>query len=262
MKQETVYQHYHPDERFLIDRYLDIINRVDATYSLYVSEFLNPRQVQIFSNLVSSTDLLFFTSSRIIDSEYIKVIIAPQYYQLENKDFNLALIEISYNAKFNHLKHGQILGTLINELGIKREKIGDIYVHDGFAQVLVDCSIVALLKQSITRIARAKVSVKEISYNQFVRPEIANQTIELLLSSMRLDKIVASTFKLSRNQAISLIESDRVKVNYRPKNKISEQLTIDDLISVRGFGRIYLKEDHGLSKSGKHKVVVEKTAHK
>lgn len=37
--------------------------------------------------------------------EYAKVIVAPDYYQLDPSDFDLALLEMVYASKFHHLTH-------------------------------------------------------------------------------------------------------------------------------------------------------------
>ena len=49
---------------------------------------------------------------------------------------NLKVIQIEGNFKFKSISHRDYLGALLN-LGIKREKIGDIIIHDNFCQVVV-----------------------------------------------------------------------------------------------------------------------------
>ena len=48
--------------------------------------------------------------------EYAKVIVSPDYYQLDPSDFDLALLEMVYASKFHHLTHSQVLGTIVHQL--------------------------------------------------------------------------------------------------------------------------------------------------
>lgn len=86
--------------------------------------------------------------------------------------------------------------------------------------------------------------------------------MNVLVSSMRLDKIIAAVLKLSRRQANQLIESEKVKLNYLVQPKVSHLIDIGDLISVRGYGRFTISRDNGLSKGGKHKLIIDRITHK
>lgn len=76
------------------------------------------------------------------------------------EDFELALLEVNYNSKFNQLTHAQIMGTLLHKLGVKRTIIGDILVEQGYAQLLVTKSMVDYFRVNVTKIAKASVSLK------------------------------------------------------------------------------------------------------
>lgn len=255
-------QHFHPSETPFIEKIQDIIQRVEDSYSFYLTEFLNPRQVEILKIVVASSDCHCFSSSDFYHTEYGRVIIAPDYYQLNEGDFELAVVDISYNAKFNTIKHAQILGTFIHELGIQRSLLGDILVAPGHAQVMTIKSMLSYAITNISKIARASVTLKEVSLENLIQTNVGEEHLELLFSSLRLDVLIANVFKLSRSQAIKLVESEKVKINYRISGKASDLLGIGDLISVRGFGRFQLLEDNGLTKKGKYKLTISKTMQK
>ncbi|EGJ26930.1 YlmH family RNA-binding protein [Streptococcus porcinus] len=255
-------QHFHPSETPFIEKIQDIIRRVEDSYSFYLTEFLNPRQVEILKILVASSDLQCFSSSDFYHTEYGRVIIAPDYYHLNECDFALAIVDISYNAKFNTIKHAQILGAFIHELGIQRSLLGDILVAPGHAQVMTTKSMLSYAITNISKIARASVNLKEGSLEDLIQANVDEKHLELLLSSFRLDTLIANVFKLSRSQAIKLVESEKVKINYRVSRKASDLLVIGDLISVRGFGRFQLLQDNGLTKNGKYKLTISKTMQK
>lgn len=259
---KELYQHFHQEEYPFIEKMSDMISRVDSHYLLEVTEFLNPREIAILKNLVASTDLKVFASTDYYPSEYGRVIIAPEYYDLDKNDFQMALVEVTYQAKFNQLTHGQILGTLMNELGIRRSLLGDIFIETGYAQLMISQQLLSYVLGTITKIARASVTLKEIPFDRLIKPHDDVQTVDIMVSSLRLDRLLATVLKQSRAQALKLIEADRVKVNYRLVNKVSDNLAIGDMVSIRGYGRFTLLTDNGLTKNGKYKLTLSKMMHK
>ncbi|MCS4488564.1 YlmH family RNA-binding protein [Streptococcus sciuri] len=255
-------QHFHKDELIFVEKTTDIINRVEDTYAIFVTEFLNPRELEIVESLVASSELICYSSNDYFDTEYGKAIIAPSYYQFDKADFQLSLLEIHYNNKFNRLTHAQILGAFLHQLGVERSLIGDIRLNDNSAQLFLTSTMVNQALQQITKIGQSGITMEEVPFSRLMERQEETQKIFLQVSSLRLDKILASSFKLSRLQAVKLIESGKVKVNYRTVEKGAEQLLLGDMISVRDFGRIRLIGEDGLTKSGKHKITIEKLKHK
>lgn len=262
INQKNIYQHFQLEEVPFIERMMDQLQAVEDNYLLHVTDFLNPRQIEMVKMLAASKSIHCFSSSDIHQTEYGRLILAPDYYQLDPDDFEISLLEISYNSKFNTLRHSQILGTLINELGIKRSLIGDIMVHDGFAQLLVNKNMVSYFLGNIQKIARVSVNLREGNFSDLLPINQEERLVDVTLSSLRIDRLLASVLKLSRSQAIKLIESQKVKVNYRILTKCSDSLTVGDLVSVRGFGRFKILSDNGFTKNGKYKLTLSKTWHK
>lgn len=261
MGKEHLYQHFRTEEGYLVDHLLDLIARVETFYAFEITEFLNPRQVAIARSLVANSGLKCFVSSDYLPSEYARVIIAPHYYECDWSDFQISLVAISYNGKFNQLSHAQILGTLLNQLGLKRQMLGDILVASGQAQVFVDRSMVSYLLNHVTRIARVTVSLTEVPPFDNIVPTLDSHRQVILTSSLRLDKVVAEVLRLSRSKVLRLIETEKVKLNYAVTTKASDQLFMGDMVSIRGFGRFKLLDDDGLTKKDKHKLVIERLIH-
>lgn len=185
MRKEQLYQHFRPEERFFVERVGDLATRVEQQYVIETTEFLDPRQVAIVRSIVGQYDLNLFVSSDYYQMEYAKVIVAPNYYLLNQSDFEMSLIDIRYNGKFAHLNHAQIMGTLLNQLGIKRHLIGDILVSEGRAQVFVDRSMSTYLIANTEKIAKVGVALKEVSLEQLIVPEIDSKQYLILSSSLR-----------------------------------------------------------------------------
>ena len=145
------------------------------------------------------------------------------------------------------------------KLGLKREKIGDIIVWDKGAHIIVLNEIVQFLKEnlsSLTRFHKSEINIKPI---EELHPcNIQKETIEIMVSSMRLDNIISELIKTSRTKAEEIIKTERVFINYEVETKDSKTLKIGDKITVRGKGKFEIKEQVGNTKKGKYVLNIEK----
>ncbi|MBM7635403.1 RNA-binding protein [Streptococcus saliviloxodontae] len=258
-RSQDIYQHFRSNEAAFIDKVFGWITQVDNSYSIYLTDFLDPRQMMIAQSLVASSQLQGFSSRDYLGGEYGRLLIAPDYYQFDLADFDISLLEVNYNRKFNYLNHGQVMGTLINQLGIRRTVFGDILVGDDQLQLFVERSMLSYFQENVTKIGKASVRLNEVSLDAKITILEQFKESQILVSSLRLDKVVASVLKLSRSVSVKLIESQKVKLNYSLADSPSEEVSVGDMISVRGYGRFTLDSQTGLSKQGKHKLIIKRT---
>jgi RNA-binding protein YlmH len=61
--------------------------------------------------------------------------------------------------------------------------------------------------------------------------------------------------------AVNMIQSKRVKVNYQLADRKDELLSENDLVSIKGVGRIQILRSLGLSKKDKLKVEISTIFH-
>lgn len=259
MSHENIYQHFHPDEKQFIDRVLEWMDRVENNYSVVTTYFLNPREVEILESLANKRELQIFSTQDIAQTELTKIIIAPEFYQLDVADFDLVLLEILYAKKFYQLKHSQILGSFLGQTGIRRSELGDIILSEGRAQVFVSKHLLEIFQNNIKKIDSATVQFVEKPFEELIETEAASVMKVVLVSSMRIDKIIASTFEISRNLAVNMLQSRKVKLNYLEIEKKDFTVEQGDLISVRGLGRIKILRILGETKKGKQKIECEIT---
>lgn len=259
MSQESIYQHFHPDEKQFIDRVLDWIDRVENNYSVVTTYFLNPREVKILESLVNKRELQIFSTQEIEKTELTKIILAPEFYNLNLEDFDLALLEISYANKFHQLKHSQILGSFLRQTGVRRSELGDIILSEARAQIFVSRHLLEIFQKNITKIGLVPVQFVEKPFAELIQTESSSIIKTVLVSSLRIDKIIASTFEISRNLAVNMLQSRKVKLNYLEIEKKDFPVGQGDLVSVRGLGRIKILRFLGETKKGKQKVECEIT---
>ena len=102
------------------------------------------------------------------------------------------------------------MGIIINQLGIDRKLFGDILVDEKRAQIFINRDFIPLFQDGIRKIGRLPVSLEERPFTDRIISKIDYREREVLVSSFRLDALLSSALKLSRNQTSQLIEKKSV----------------------------------------------------
>ena len=145
------------------------------------------------------------------------------------------------------------------KLGVEREKIGDISVRSKGAEIVIKNEVQKFLMQnlgSLTRFSSAEIEEKKIEDLK----EIEAQKVEIteIVASLRLDNIVASLARTSRNKATEILEQERVFLNFKCETKSSKQVNVGDVITIRGKGRFVFKEISGNTRKGRYVIKIDK----
>ena len=154
------------------------------------------------------------------------------------------------------LTHRDFLGSLMG-MGIIREKLGDILVSPDSADLMVLDTVADFLLQSWNTAGRARLNVSEIEPGHLHIPEVRCEERRDTVSSLRLDAVCATGFRMARGKAAALIESGRVQLNWRECTKPDRQVSAGDTVSARGFGKFELTEIGGLTKKGRIPITVK-----
>ena len=112
--------------------------------------------------------------------------------------------------------------------------------------------------QNELRVKHVPLTIVETPLDAFVPPVQSTKELNVMVSSMRLDTILAHGLNLSRSKAMDLIQAGKVKVNHSEVFDNDYLCRQEDLISCRGFGRIRIGEQSGETKKGKLKVCLIK----
>ncbi len=154
------------------------------------------------------------------------------------------------------LTHRDFLGSLMG-MGIVREKVGDILVGPDSADLIVLDTVADFLLQSWDSAGRARLSVSAIEPDNLHIPAVSCREARDTVSSLRLDAVASSGFRMARGKAAALIESGKVQVNWRECVKPDKLLTAGDTVSARGFGKFELAEVGGVTKKGRTSIVLK-----
>ena len=88
--------------------------------------------------------------------------------------------------------------------------------------------------------------------------EVRCEEVRDTVSSLRLDAVCSTGFRMARGKAADLIASGRVQVNWRECTKPDKPLSAGDTVSARGFGKFQLSEVGGVTKKGRTAIVVKR----
>lgn len=257
MDKQRVTAHITDDElRIKMYRVVDLCNNTLKNHEENYTEFMNPFEIKNAVSIVNSdSDLKYKIDGGY--SDYIRAIVEvfPYYFESEDIESKLRFLEIKGNFKFTSVSHRDYLGSLLG-LGIKREKIGDILVHENSCQIIVDSEICEFILYNYDKVGNNKVIVQEISREDLIIPAQEFTQKSISVSSLRLDNIIAGVFNLSRSEAIKYIDSEFVYVNYEKISQPSKLIEENSIISVRRKGKFIISEIGGTSKKGKTRLMI------
>ncbi|MOA23587.1 S4 domain protein [compost metagenome] len=155
------------------------------------------------------------------------------------------------------LDHGDYLGALLG-LGIKRDRIGDIHVHEHFCHIVVLEEIADYLDIHLRQVHRVNVLTDVLSLDklQAVVPKL--EELSLSVASMRLDGIASDVYRISRSKIVDPIRAGRCRVNWKNEEDPSAPLKAGDVVSFKGLGRFKVIEVDGVTKKGRIRVRIGK----
>ena len=156
----------------------------------------------------------------------------------------------------DNLTHRDFLGAVMN-LGIERSTIGDIFVKGKSAYIFCQRKMAEYLVDELDKVKHTNVKcqivedVKDLPVSEPV-------PMEVLVSSCRVDGVIAKVYNISRTSSLELFRTGRVFVNGKLIENNSYVLKEGDSITARGFGKFtYVKEMY-VTKKDKLRILIEK----
>lgn len=248
------------EERLLLAKILDRAEQAQNRNIPTATDFLSPAQ------LAQARDLLrlagfpetgYTALGGYEGAERRLLLFLPDWLEREDAESQspIRCLRAVFREEYQ-LTHRDFLGSLMG-MGIVREKVGDILVGPDSADLIVLDTVADFLLQSWESAGRARLSVSSIEPENLHIPAASCKEVRDTVSSLRLDAVASSGFRLARGRAAALIESGRVQVNWRECAKPDKLLTAGDTVSARGFGKFVLSEVGGVTKKGRTSIVLK-----
>lgn len=200
-------EHYRGNEDF-VRRLQDQIDRMERWNRVVVTPFFSPDQIQIAERFCGH-QILYRKEGGYAQAERCRLAFLPWEEEVHIPVLHLKAV---ISSSFGKLTHRDVLGALMN-LGIEREKTGDLIVEQDALHMFVDPDIGNYVSANLTKIKRCSVRLEPSEEPVSYEPKIAYKT--LIVSSLRLDTLVSAIAKLSRAKAAVLIRGGQVKVDHR-----------------------------------------------
>lgn len=255
---EHIMQHFRKDEQPFLETVADWIQVVENSYAPKLTDFLDPRERFIVQSIVGGTELRTTAEGTFQESERMRMLIYPDYYEPMEEDFGITVFSVKYPVKFLTIEHKHVLGSLMS-LGLDRAKFGDIHIQDDVVQFAVVQEIADYVLANFTSIGKSKIAVEQVTNVEelIYTPAIWEEKL-LFVSSMRLDAVIASLIDVSRQKATALIKGEKVKVNWTVQSEQAMELFEFDILSIRGAGRFKILAIEGRTKKDNIRLLTGK----
>lgn len=222
-------------DKLLLARAEDTIRLCDRRSSPCFLGFLDPHERAFLQPwLQKQAGMKFHFYGGFAEAERTLLGVFPEYMDIGEDLFPLQMLTFTYRSE-RALTHRDFLGTLMSA-GLRRESIGDILCGEGLSVLFLREEIVPFVTEQVTKIGGEGVRCLpdfsgELPAAHRFRP------LHDTVASPRLDVVVKSLVRCSREAAASLITDGMVEVDHRAVSAVAAPVVAPCVISVRGHGR-------------------------
>ena len=236
-------------------RFIELSRKADNGYYTF-SDFLGLQEQAVLTTVKQKLYSKWVAFGGAEGAERVMVRFGDKEAIGYEEDFPIVTLKVSpKNEKFaDRLTHRDFLGTIL-ALGIERSTVGDIVIRDNVGYVFLSDKIAEYVKDSLTRIKHTDVKceiTQGVPEGELYKTEIKR----IQANGERLDAIVAKVFSMSRDDASLLFKKRLVFADGREIESLSYTPKVDQVISVRGYGRFIYRGYDSLTKKGKKNIDV------
>ena len=194
------------------------------------------------------------------DAERRMMVCVPKELPVSDEeavDGLVKVLRVKLPAISRELGHRDYLGSLLG-LGIERRLTGDILVRQDGADIIIIPGIEEFLLNELHRVGSVEVRTEAAALDELLIPEARVEYIRDSLSSVRLDSVVSSAFRLSRGKAAEAIRKGLVSVDHAECLKPDAAVHEGAVLVLKGKGKAVLEETGGESRKGRIRIVIKK----
>lgn len=246
-----------PEEKLLGRRLLDLAERCERIGWYTCTDFLSPAEQAFCGSVLTRTGLKYVLDGGYDGAERACVVFCPDYcddYPTEREDRPVAAVRVTHSTP---LTHRDFLGSVLG-LGLERDAVGDILVGEKSTVILMTSDILPFVLTNLSSVGRVGVRVDQLPLTDIAPPEVRFETVKDTVASLRLDCVVASAFRLSREAAQKAIAVGLVRQNHLEQTSPSASVAQGDVLALRGRGKAQLDEVGGESRKGRIWISIKK----
>ena len=173
------------------------------------------------------------------------------------EEFPIVCIRITPLIKkfSDEFSHRDFLGAIMN-LGIDRSTIGDIFLEENEGYVYCLENIADYIVENLDKVKHTHIKCEKIKDSlRFIKDE--GETLEITVTSDRIDVVVAGLYHISRSESFACFERGIVYVNGRVCTGNAKQLKAGDVVNVRGKGKFLYQGITYTTKKDKYRISVQ-----
>ena len=170
----------------------------------------------------------------------------PAEETISDCEYPLVCLHSTYSAKFCSISHRDLLGAFMS-LGLTRSCIGDMIISGADIYLFAHASTAVYIAEAMTSAGKAPLRFKVLDVIPCM-PEPEGTRFSAVVSSLRLDAVLAAGYHLSRSEAQEAIRSGSVKVNHILCDRVDFAVAEGTLLSLKGNGRVRLTSVDGLTR--------------
>ncbi len=223
----------------------DYIKKAKAT-TFCLTKFLDTTESSDLRKIKDPSLKMFYYGGYESAERIRSIIINKQEPDANLEEFEIDIIKLTLKSDIKEINHRHVLGTLMS-FGIKREVLGDIIIDGLNIYIFVIKEITQFILDNLKEINHISVDKEIIEINQLQINE-KYETKNINVPSLRLDAVISKVLNKSRNDAVAIIEKGLIQINHIECENTSYFLKPNDLISIRHFGRVEIKEVINITK--------------
>ena len=236
-----------------VDKMNGLINNVLGKHEEVLTDFLDPGERDILKK-IAQTEVCLQSFGGYSNAEKKRVFITEDWDTIAPSSYQITVFNVEYPQKFACLSHSAILGSLANA-GIETSTFGDIITDgNGRWQFFAKSELKDFFQHEINHIGKTKVRIRPSLNQKVIIIDDESEMLNAIVSSLRLDAVLASITHESRQQIKANISNNLVKLNWHSVKDFNIMVDEDDVLSLRHFGRCKIT-DISTTRKGKHKVV-------
>ena len=236
-----------------VDKMNGLINNVLGKHEEVLTDFLDPGERDILKK-IAQTEVCLQSFGGYANAEKKRVFITEDWDTIAPSSYQITVFNVEYPQKFACLSHSAILGSLANA-GIETSTFGDIITDgNGRWQFFAKSELKDFFQHEINHIGKTKIRIRPSLNQKVIIIDDESEMLNAIVSSLRLDAVLASITHESRQQIKANISNNLVKLNWHSVKDFNIMVDEDDVLSLRHFGRCKIT-DISTTRKGKHKVV-------
>ncbi len=188
-------------------------------------------------------------------AERCRLAIAPVDLALDTAPPPLALVRISGNFLFDPATYTDFEAAL-ETAGVK--DYGDILLlGERGAQVILNPEWLPQASQNLQQVRTVPVTVAPCPWEELAVSPPQTKPITTVEASLRLDAVASAGFGISRSKMSEWISNGMVRVNWQVVQQPRHLVKVNDLISIRGKGRLLIQEIQ-VTKKNRYRIQMER----